>query len=91
MPFKIKRAIIQKYYSKRIFMFSEDREIVSILKQSDKHFHNIFDKHNALDDKIAQEGEHLNDLDLEKLKKEKLKLKDELYAMIVAYKAANNA
>ena len=70
-------------------MFSEDREVVSILKQSDNHFHHLFDKHNALDDKITLEGEHLDTLELEKLKKEKLKLKDELYAMIVAHKAAN--
>ncbi|KIM09288.1 MAG: hypothetical protein KU28_01230 [Sulfurovum sp. PC08-66] len=67
-------------------MFHEDREIVSTLKQENKHFHNLFEKHNALDDKIANEAAHLSDAELETLKKQKLKLKDEMHTMINEYK-----
>ena len=73
-------------------MLHEYREEISALKQSDAHFANIFDKHNDLDDKIneAESGRsHMEHFDLEKLKKEKLKLKDELHAMIIKYKEAN--
>lgn len=63
-------------------MFHEERDIVSQLKKDNAHFHALFEKHNALDDKIDQEAEHLSDVELEVLKKEKLKLKDELFAMI---------
>ena len=71
-------------------MFHEDRDIVTKLKVKDNHFSRLFDKHNALNDKIDLEGQHMPDVELEKLKKEKLKLKDDLYAMIVAFKKENN-
>ena len=71
-------------------MFHEYREIVSELKSKDKHFKNIFDKHNELHDKIdrAEDGgnDHINPIEIEAMKKEKLKLKDEAYAMILNYK-----
>jgi hypothetical protein len=53
------------------------------------HFLKIFDRHNSLDDQIneAEKGNlPLTDLELEKLKKEKLLLKDEAYTMIIDYK-----
>jgi uncharacterized protein len=71
-------------------MFHEDRDIVTKLKVEDKHFSRLFDKHNALNDKIDLEGQHMPDIELETLKKEKLKLKDELYTIIVAFKKENN-
>jgi len=71
-------------------MFHEDRDVVTALKQENKHFHNLFDKHNNLDNKINLEAEHLSDLELETLKKEKLKLKDELFAIIHDYKQKNS-
>ena len=71
-------------------MFHEHRDIVSELKINNKHFKNIFDKHNELHDKIdrAEDGgvDHINSVEIEILKKEKLKLKDEAYAMIMNYK-----
>ncbi len=70
-------------------MLHEYRDIISKLKQENAHFAKIFEKHNELDDRITEieEGrEHLDDLELEKLKKEKLRLKDEAYAMILKYK-----
>ena len=70
-------------------MLHEYREIISKIKVENAHFAKIFEKHNELDQKITdvEEGrEHLSDLELETMKKEKLRLKDEAYSMIVAYK-----
>lgn len=73
-------------------MLHEYRDIISKLKVENAHFAKIFEKHNELDQKVtdAEEGrEAMDDLELEKLKKEKLKLKDEAYAFIVKYKEEN--
>lgn len=67
-------------------MFRDDRDSVTILKQENKHFAKLFDEHNMLHDKIEAESSQLSDVKLETLKKQKLKLKDELYAMIHDYK-----
>ncbi len=70
-------------------MLHEYREIISEIKVENAHFAKIFEKHNELDQQIEniEEGrEHMEQLSLEKLKKEKLRLKDEAYAMIVEYK-----
>jgi uncharacterized protein YdcH (DUF465 family) len=74
-------------------MLHEYRDIVSKLKVENAHFAKIFEKHNELDDLITEveEGRKaMDDLELEKLKKEKLRLKDEAYAMILEYKKAHN-
>jgi uncharacterized protein YdcH (DUF465 family) len=70
-------------------MLHEYRDIISDIKVSNAHFAKIFEKHNDLDQQITniEEGrEHMEQLALEAMKKEKLKLKDEAYAMIMAYK-----
>ena len=74
-------------------MLHEYRDIISKLKQENAHFAKIFEKHNELDDKIAEVEagrEHMDQIELETLKKEKLKLKDEAYAMILEYKKEHN-
>jgi uncharacterized protein YdcH (DUF465 family) len=74
-------------------MLHEYRDIISKLKQEDAHFAKMFEKHNELDDRIikAEKGEeHLSDLEIEKLKKEKLLLKDKVYAQILKYKKEHN-
>jgi len=74
-------------------MFHEYKEIVTELKTNSAHFKKVFNAHNELDDKInkAEEGgmDHINPIEIEKMKKEKLKLKDEAYAMIMDYKHKN--
>ncbi|KGQ70238.1 hypothetical protein A1D23_05825 [Chelonobacter oris] len=66
-------------------MFPEYRELISRLKSEDAHFARLFDKHNELDHKIAaiesniELGTHT---EVENLKKEKLRLKDELYVIL---------
>ena len=70
-------------------MLSEYREEISELKQTNAHFAKIFERHNELDQKAkdADEGRlHLRDLEREKIKKEKLLLKDEALHMILEYK-----
>ena len=71
-------------------MFHEYRDIVTKLKRQNNHFKKVFNKHNDLHDKIdrAEDGgvDHINPTEIEKMKKEKLKLKDEAYAMIMDYK-----
>lgn len=70
-------------------MLHEYREEITALKTENAHFAKIFEKHNALDDKIndIDAGRaHMDQLELETLKKEKLKLKDEAYAMIMDFR-----
>ncbi|MGD9595254.1 YdcH family protein [Wolinella succinogenes] len=69
-------------------MLHEYREEISKLKVENARFAKIFEKHNELDQKIldVEEGrEHMDQFTLEGLKKEKLALKDEAFAMIQAY------
>ena len=66
-------------------MFPEYRDLISKLKQEDAHFARLFDEHNELDDNIT--GLFNNPVtsgsdEIEELKKAKLKLKDELYALL---------
>jgi uncharacterized protein YdcH (DUF465 family) len=70
-------------------MLREYKEIISELKVENPHFAKIFEKHNDLDQQITdvEEGrEHMEKLALETMKKEKLRLKDEAYTLIVEYK-----
>lgn len=67
-------------------MFPEYRELITKLKTTDRHFLNLFDKHNDLDQKIQNleaRIEHATHLEIEVLKKEKLALKDELYDILL--------
>lgn len=73
-------------------MLHEYRDVITHMKENNAanaHFLKVFDKHNDLDDQInkAERGEvPMSDLEIEKLKKEKLLLKDEAYSMIIEYK-----
>jgi len=74
-------------------MLHEYRHVITTLKTEDAHFAKIFERHNELDKKIndAESGnEFIKPLELDALKKEKLKLKDEAYSAIMKYKKANN-
>lgn len=72
-------------------MLHEYKNEIHELKLNNAHFAKIFEKHNALDQKIEDvEAERaiLTDVELEILKKEKLLLKDEAYKMILDYRKA---
>jgi uncharacterized protein YdcH (DUF465 family) len=66
-------------------MFPEYRDLISQLKTTDAHFLHVFEKHNELDQKIKnlESGiEPATHVEIERLKKEKLVLKDELYGLL---------
>lgn len=66
-------------------MFPEFRDLISKLKTEDAHFARLFDKHNELDQKIKNfesSIEIATGSEIEVLKKEKLAIKDELYAIL---------
>ena len=67
-------------------MFHEDRELITKLKGTNARFTSLFDKHNDLDEKIAeiQKGNVYNDAEVDALKREKLRLKDEIYAFLAS-------
>lgn len=66
-------------------MFPEFRDLITQLKQSDLHFARLFDKHNELDQRIKNMEANIElatHTEIEVLKKEKLHLKDQLYAIL---------
>lgn len=66
-------------------MFPEFRDLITSLKNNDHHFTRLFDQHNELDQKIKnmEDGiEMATHTEIETLKREKLQLKDELYAIL---------
>ena len=63
-------------------MFPEYSELMTILKQDNPHFAKILEEHDLLDKRIAQlelNPVHLINDDIEILKRQKLKYKDEIY------------
>lgn len=72
-------------------MFSEHQDLIAQLKSTDAHFASIYDKHEALDQQIAriEHGKEPSSLlQTEELKKTKLALKDEAYALLQKAQAA---
>ncbi|MDR2905906.1 MAG: YdcH family protein [Helicobacteraceae bacterium] len=70
-------------------MLHEYRDEITHLKQANARFAKIFERHNELDGQISNIDAgraHMDHLELERLKKEKLRLKDEAYAIILDYK-----
>ena len=66
-------------------MFPEYRDKITELKSSNHHFMRLFDQHNALDQKVKNMEASITPAtheEIEKLKKEKLALKDQLYAIL---------
>lgn len=67
-------------------MFHEHRDAIAELRQKDAHFNKLFERHNELDHEISNlESSHADQFEIESKKKEKLKLKDEIYNMIIKY------
>ena len=64
-------------------MFPEYRDLITQLKGNDAHFTRLFDKHNEMDQQIKNMESRLvqaTAVEIETLKKEKLQLKDQIYA-----------
>lgn len=66
-------------------MFPEYRELIQGLRQDNPHFSKLFEEHEELDKEIILREQNpvnlIND-DIEILKRQKLKLKDKLYAYL---------
>lgn len=68
-------------------MFHEHRDVITKLKQENAHFNKLFEKHNELDEEIIELEKIFGDqLEIDKKKKEKLKLKDQVFNLIMEYK-----
>ncbi|MFZ2391667.1 MAG: YdcH family protein [Rhodoferax sp.] len=66
-------------------MFPEYREQITQLRISDLNFVRLYEKHNALDQKIRHMEAHIEPStheEIEQLKKEKLLTKDALYSIL---------
>lgn len=66
-------------------MFPEFRDKITELKTTDHHFTRLFDQHNALDQEVKNMEASITPAThdaIEKLKKEKLAIKDQLYAIL---------
>ena len=64
-------------------MFPEYRDLITKIKGNDAHFTRLFDKHNELDQAIKNMEARIiqaTAAEIETLKKEKLQLKDRIYA-----------
>jgi len=70
-------------------MLAEYRDEITELKQNNRHFARIFEKHNKLDQDV-KDAEHgrvgMSDMSIETMKKEKLLLKDEMLKIILESK-----
>lgn len=66
-------------------MFHEHRDLIAQLRVSNRHFMNLFDQHNTLDQQIKNmeaRVEVATHEEIEKLKKIKLALKDQIYGIL---------
>ncbi|ABR73518.1 hypothetical protein CBG46_04680 [Actinobacillus succinogenes] len=66
-------------------MFPEFRDLITKLKTEDAHFARLFERHNELDHKVKNIEDHIEmgtPSEVEMLKKEKLQLKDAMYAIL---------
>ncbi len=73
-------------------MFEHDQRIVQQLLADNTDFKTLFDKHQKLDEKVDKAGNGelpLDDMTLEKMKKEKLLVKDKMALMIETYRRAH--
>jgi uncharacterized protein YdcH (DUF465 family) len=67
--------------------FPEHKDRIHTLKMENKHFANMFEKYHTLNNEIEQAEKNdlpISDEHAETLKKQRLELKDQLYAMLIA-------
>jgi uncharacterized protein YdcH (DUF465 family) len=66
--------------------FPEYRDAIHTLKMKDAHFHRLFDEYHDLDKRVSrieEEIEVATDKEMQRLKKRRAALKDDLHEMIV--------
>lgn len=66
--------------------FPEHKDKIHVLKMDNSHFARLFEEYHQIDHEIVrlEDGvENASDDELETMKKQRLKLKDQLYGMLV--------
>ena len=74
--------------------FPEMRDAIDVLKASNAQFARLLASYHRLTGKVEDLEEHdmpVSDFTLEDMKKQRVKLKDELYHMLLAYRAGQQA
>jgi uncharacterized protein YdcH (DUF465 family) len=74
--------------------FPELTDAIHALKTGNAHFAKLFASYHRLTGKVEDLEEHdmpVADFTMEDLKKQRVKLKDELYHMLLAYRAGQQA
>jgi len=69
-----------------------NHDFVHLLKESNSRFRSIYEKFLSLDKEIRHveiEGHGINDFELEKLKKERLQIRDEAQLILREFKKSN--
>ncbi len=75
-------------------MFENDQTIVNTLLATDANFRRLFEKHRTLKSRVTEANSGtmaIDEFELEKLKKQKLLLKDEMAGIINRYRHARAA
>lgn len=70
--------------------FPEMKDAITVLKTGNAHFSRLYATYNRLTGKVEDLEEHdmpVSDFTLEDMKKQRVKLKDELYHMLLAFRA----
>ncbi|MBF0127746.1 MAG: YdcH family protein [Magnetococcales bacterium] len=70
-------------------MFEDQLQAVNELLNSNKKFRDLYEQHEALRKEIDDTREVRNQFDLERLKKEKLRIKDLMAVMLTAHTSGN--
>lgn len=68
--------------------FPEFSDLIHQLRTADAHFSTLFDEYNGLTANVEDLEEHdipVDDFSFEEMKKRRVKLKDEIYALLVAH------
>jgi hypothetical protein len=74
--------------------FPEMNDAIHALKAGNAHFARLFASYNRLTGKVEDLEEHdmpVSDFTIEDMKKQRVKLKDELYHMLLAYRAGQQS
>jgi len=74
--------------------FPEMIEAIEGLSAANAHFAKLFARYNRLTGKVEDLEEHdmpVSDFTIEDMKKKRLRLKDEIYYLLIAYQAGRDA
>lgn len=74
--------------------FPDHKDAIAALRHGNAHFAKLYASYHRLTGKVEDLEEHdmpLSDFTLEDMKKQRVKLKDELYHMMLAFRAGQEA